>query len=527
MTVIIATACHFLLSRLSLFPGKTMVDPRPNIEGRRRGGDAQLMRNRNGRGGCERAGKLLLAAPVFAWAGVAKAAKGSEDLALEEKTQSWNLVLVITLLGVCIFCTYLLLTLGQQGSRARWVRYLPESVVTIMLGVLAGSVLTVSGQTLSNLVTFDPQTFFILMLPPIIFESGYSLQKGDFFGNLGSILVFAVLGTLISTIVVGFGAFILGSVGISYPLTLLDALVFGALISATDPVATLAIFHALDVDQTLYMLVFGESVLNDAVAVVLFRTLMTFYEREHESYSEALVQFVLVSLFSGVVGVIVALFSALVLKLTRLYQHPSLETALMFIFAYLPYLLAEALNLSGIMAILFGGIVMSHYSHFNLSTPSQLTCQQTFRTIALIAETAIFAYMGLSLPTLHHTFHMGFICSGMVLILLGRAFNIFPLAAAINRRERQRHQQAARTSPTALPARISLKEQFIMWFSGLRGAIAFSLVLNMQAHSLTAVSPETKSVLVTTTLVMHKCGCIDGDSHICVYSSPCSARRRW
>ena len=92
----------------------------------------------------------------------------------------------------------------------------------------------------------------------------------------------------------GFGAFILGSVGISYPLTLLDALVFGALISATDPVATLAIFHALDVDQTLYMLVFGESVLNDAVAVVLFRTLMTFYEREHESYSEALVQFVLV-----------------------------------------------------------------------------------------------------------------------------------------------------------------------------------------------------------------------------------------
>ena len=118
------------------------------------------MRNRNGRGGCDRAGKLLWAAPVFAWAGVAKAAKGSEDLALEEKTQSWNLVLVITLLGVCIFCTYLLLTLGQQGSRARWVRYLPESVVTIMLGVLAGSVLTVSGQTLSNLVTFDPQTFF-------------------------------------------------------------------------------------------------------------------------------------------------------------------------------------------------------------------------------------------------------------------------------------------------------------------------------------------------------------------------------
>jgi sodium/hydrogen exchanger 8 len=64
------------------------------------------------------------------------------------------------------------------------------------------------------------------------------------------------------------------------------------------------------------------------------------------------------------VGVIVALFSALVLKLTKLYQHPSLETALMFIFAYLPYMLAEALNLSGIVAILFYGIAMSRYSQY-------------------------------------------------------------------------------------------------------------------------------------------------------------------
>jgi sodium/hydrogen exchanger 8 len=164
---------------------------------------------------------------------------------------------------------------------------------------MAGSVLTLSGQTLSNLVTFDPQTFFILMLPPIIFESGYSLHKGDFFFNIGSILLFAVLGTLISTLVVGFGAYWIGTTGVSYPLTLLDALTFGSLISATDPVATLAIFHTLDVDPTLYMLVFGESVLNDAVAVVMFRTLLSFYENKHQDYSQALLQFALTSLFSG------------------------------------------------------------------------------------------------------------------------------------------------------------------------------------------------------------------------------------
>jgi sodium/hydrogen exchanger 8 len=347
---------------------------------------------------------------------------------VEEKAASWNMVIVITILGVCIFCTYLLLS-----SKLKWVKYLPESVVTILLGILAGSVLAVSGQTLSNLVTFDPQTFFIYLLPPIIFESGYSLHKGNFFVNLGSILVFAVFGTLISTLFVGVGAFVLGQMGISYPLTMLDSLTFGSLISATDPVATLAIFHALDVNPTLYMLVFGESVLNDAIAVVLFRTCLSFYDREHESWTAAVGQFIIVSLFSGVVGVIVSLFSSLVFKLTRLYQHPSLEMSLLFIFAYLPYLLAEALNLSGIMAILFCGICMSHYTHYNLSPATQMSAMQTFRTVAFMAETAIFVYMGISLPTLAHRWHMGFIWSAMLLILVGRALNVFPLALLINR----------------------------------------------------------------------------------------------
>jgi len=95
------------------------------------------------------------------------------------------------------------------------------------------------------------------------------LKKGNFFQNFGSILVFAIFGTAISAFVMGSGVFLLGQTTLIHPLDAKTSFAFGSLVSAVDPVATLAIFNALDIDPILYMLVFGESILNDAVAIVL------------------------------------------------------------------------------------------------------------------------------------------------------------------------------------------------------------------------------------------------------------------
>eukprot|EP00069_Balaena_mysticetus_P015399 bmy_09188T0 len=123
-------------------------------------------------------------------------------------------------------------------------------------------------------VTFDPEVFFNILLPPIIFYAGYSLKRRHFFRNLGSILAYAFLGTAISCFVIGsimYGCVTLmkvtGQLAGDFYFT--DCLLFGAIVSATDPVTVLAIFHELQVDVELYALLFGESVLNDAVAIVL------------------------------------------------------------------------------------------------------------------------------------------------------------------------------------------------------------------------------------------------------------------
>ncbi|KAG9434450.1 sodium/hydrogen exchanger 8-like isoform X1 [Apis mellifera carnica] len=184
---------------------------------------------------------------------------------------------------------------------------------------------------------------------------------------------------------------------------------------------------------------------------------------------------------SAGIGVVFALISALLLKHVDLRKNPSLEFGLMLVFTYAPYVLAEGIQLSGIMAILFNGIVMSHYTHFNLSTVTQITMQQTMRTLAFIAETCVFAYLGLALFSFRHRVEPALIIWSIILCLIGRAANIFPLAFLVNRfREHQ----------------ITRKMMFIMWFSGLRGAISYALSLHLD------FSDETRHVIITTTLII-------------------------
>jgi len=289
---------------------------------------------------------------------------------------------------------------------------LPESIAVIFLGAVVGLFMKILSNNdvldLQEAETFNPTVFFLLFLPPIIFEAGYSLHKGNFFQNIGSILTLAIFGTAISALVIGAGVYILGVAGLVYELTIVESFAFGSLISAVDPVATLAIFQALDIDPVLYMLVFGESVLNDAVAIVMTTTILLMNHNPYAAMSSGslmlfgfnhfLVMFFASSMLGGAFG----LLSALLLKHFDLSDTPSLEFGFILIFAYLPYGLAEGIHLSGIMAALFCGITMSHYTHFNLSPMTQITVQQAFRTMSFMAENCVFAYLGLAIFSFHH-----------------------------------------------------------------------------------------------------------------------------
>lgn len=381
-----------------------------------------------------------------------------------ETQDSKNILLVAITLITSIFLTYFFLKLQ--------FKYIPDSTVTIFFGAILGGIIRIFGKSLDDLFKLDSKIFFLILLPPIIYDSGYNMRKGHFFNNIGSILIFAVFGTIISAFIIGFCLWIFRL------LPFVDALAYGSLLSAVDPVATLSIFAALDVDPTLDALVFGESILNDAVSIVLFKTCLEF-KNEMSFYLlwGACQRFFIIMFGSCMIGVIGALTTAFVFKKMDFQKNPSLEISLMFISSYVPYLIAESLELSGILAILFCGLINSEYTHYNLSPFSQITEKQTFHMLAYVAENVLFMYLGLAIFSFPHKFDFWLICATILLCFVSRAGNVYPLSYLVNPYRK---------------TKISPKFQFIMWFSGLRGAIAFSLCISLPGPN--------RQVLVTTTL---------------------------
>ncbi|XP_032734885.1 sodium/hydrogen exchanger 8 isoform X1 [Lontra canadensis] len=422
-----------------------------------------------------------------------------EQAQQEEQSSGMTIFFSLLVLAICIILVHLLIQYR--------LHFLPESVAVVSLGILMGAVIKIiEFKKLANWKEeemFRPNMFFLLLLPPIIFESGYSLHKGNFFQNIGSITLFAVFGTAISAFVVGGGIYFLGQgfffcvcvfvcfilqADVISKLNMTDSFAFGSLISAVDPVATIAIFNALHVDPVLNMLVFGESILNDAVSIVLTNTAEGLTRKNMsdvsgwQTFLQALGYFLKMFFGSAALGTLTGLISALVLKHIDLRKTPSLEFGMMIIFAYLPYGLAEGISLSGIMAILFSGIVMSHYTHHNLSPVTQILMQQTLRTVAFLCETCVFAFLGLSIFSFPHKFEISFVIWCIVLVLFGRAVNIFPLSYLLN---------------FFRDHKITPKMMFIMWFSGLRGAIPYALSLHLDLEPM-----EKRQLIGTTTIVL-------------------------
>ena len=412
-----------------------------------------------------------------------------------------------TLAIVILLMTLLAAVLVARFCQSRSLSWLQSSSTSLILGVIVSAIALLANTIFSSVksgeyssqenieafdsfIAFDPSFFFIALVPPIIFNAGFTLESKYFFMYAGAFCTYAFLGTLISTFVI-FALMLLLRLILGFGMTPLHSVLFGSLISATDPVTVLAIFTQLKVDRHLYMLVFGESVMNDAVAIVLFRTIMRFEPTECNPNADtvdaaaiftAIGFFLLIFVGSTLIGFAVGLASALLFK-SGLFRptraeaerqrpagdHSSLaeimEASTVILPPYISYMLAETLGLSGIVSILFCGIVMNHYTKWNLTQDTRHIIETFFEIIAYVAETFVFIYIGtVFFITPHRAAEIGFACLTLVVVLLSRACNIYPLTFLINRWRRREE-------------RVPFNQQHMLFFSGLRGGIAFALAI--------------------------------------------------
>lgn len=367
-------------------------------------------------------------------------------------------------------------------------KYLTPSGGAIIVGLILGCIVryTKSADSLQKLMVFTPSTFFLYLLPPIIFESGYNMNKTLFFYNIGSISMFVFLGTFINFLCIGgFIYFVSELLRWTYRLTLVEAMLYGALMSATDTVTILAIFSDLRVDRHLTANVEGESLLNDALALALYNSFVGLLNQELQPIvmlSVAL-DFLRVVFGSFGMALLFGITSTMLFKYITMGSEV-LEIIFIILFAFASYVAAETAKLSGIITILFCGVFISHYTIVNVSPLSRDTMGTLFKVMAGVAEMIVFMYLGLAVFTYksQEEYSISFIGFTIVIMLISRAISTFPLALIVNL-WRPRHHH------------IPLSHQVIIWIpAGLRGAMSFALALNIPTHA--------SRVLFTTTLVI-------------------------
>eukprot|EP01118_Nematostelium_gracile_P007983 TRINITY_DN2619_c0_g1_i1.p1 TRINITY_DN2619_c0_g1~~TRINITY_DN2619_c0_g1_i1.p1 ORF type:complete len:542 (-),score=118.02 TRINITY_DN2619_c0_g1_i1:168-1793(-) len=406
----------------------------------------------------------------------------------DESTESFSFLVLLSLEIGSFLIGYVL--------KQNHFKYLHEAGATMLFGAIVGGFIRFLSNVdrLKSIVTFQSSVFFLFLLPPIILESGYNMKRSNFFKNFGGIMAFALVGTSIATFVTGGLIWAVASSGLLWHhVSAIESFLFGSLISATDPVTVLAILKELKVDVDLYSNVFGESVLNDAMAIVLYRTIGGFVctDLNAKTILWAVGQFLYIFLGSVLCGVVVAIVSALVYKFTNIGKFTTMETCLLSLFAYTSYLLAEGLNMSGIVAILFCGIAMAQYTFKNLSEEAQTLSTKVFEVLAVLSETLVFAYLGLALFSFETEYDPAFIFFAIIIILFARAVQVFPLSFLIN-------------LTRSAKRKIRYNFQFFIWFAGLRGGIAFVLALDVKGkcEDGEAVSSTASPPILTTTLII-------------------------
>ncbi len=352
----------------------------------------------------------------------------------------------------------LLLIISAVGIATRSSR-VPYPIALVITGLALGTLLHSSLPFVRDLnletLHLTPHLILVLFLPALLFEATLHIEATTLRKTLIPIGLLAIPGVLLTTAIVG--ALVHWGIGLDWP----TALLFGAIVAATDPIAVLAIFKHLGVPHELEVIVEGESLFNDGTAVVLARILLGVVLAGTWSLAGGILNFVVVVGGGLLIG---ALAGALFSRLTAHIDDHLIEITLTTILTYGTFIVSEALQVSGVIAVVAAGLVLGNVgARRGMSPTTRLALLTFWEYIAFLLNSAIFLLIGLEvdLSSLFADWLPAAIAIGAV--LLARAVVVYGLGLIV----------------LPLPPVLPLRWLHVLFWAGLRGAVSLAVVLSL------------------------------------------------
>ncbi|CCW36309.1 sodium/proton antiporter, CPA1 family (TC 2.A.36) [Chthonomonas calidirosea] len=318
---------------------------------------------------------------------------------------------------------------------------------------LVGAGLVVGFSHLLPRARLDAHVLLTLFLPPLLFKTALLLNYQDLKKNALPIVIYTLGACLFSALVVTIGV----AWALAIPLKV--AFVFGALISATDPIAVIALFQKLGAPARLTLLIESESLFNDGIAAVLF-TLATQTALGRHPTPVGIGQHFAILLLGGVgIGGLIGLLASL---FHRHVDDHLLELMLTTVTAFGSYLVADRLHASGVVSVVTTGLIVGHIGCEAMSATTKEAVYAFWEYAEFVVNSLVFLLIGAELASLPWFSLWKAALVAAALVIVGR-LSVYPLSFLANR----------------LNASVPLRWQPILWWGGLRGALSMALVLSL------------------------------------------------
>jgi monovalent cation:H+ antiporter, CPA1 family len=334
----------------------------------------------------------------------------------------------------------------------------PYSIALVLVGLILGltdiPIIEEAEQFITQSHVFQA-IIISLFLPILLGDATLKLEFSLLNQQRKPILALAFVGTLLSFILIGLGSYYL------LGLPLVVAFTFASLMSATDPISVLSIFKSLGVPKKLAITIEGESLVNDGIAVVLFQIstiyLITYMEMGAAGIGSGILLFLKFSFGGLVVGLLLGfLFS----QLLRPFDDYPLEVAFSALLFFGCYFIAEHFHVSGVIAVVAGGLVFGSYgAKIGMSEETKTNINTFWDSITQIANSLIFLMIGLEIRNIDFSKKWAMILLAIVIVLVGRAIAVY--------------------SSTALVKGLSSNEKHVINWGGLKGSLSIALALSL------------------------------------------------